>query len=103
MVRMVGMVSDVSARKCAEKELSNLSARFVTAQEEERTRIARELHDDLSQRLGLVAVTLESLGQNLPKRKSQITAALHHFRYTLGDISPHVHPLSPPPPPPTPL
>jgi signal transduction histidine kinase len=94
MVRMVGMVSDVSARKCAEKELSNLSARFVTAQEEERTRIARELHDDLSQRLALVAVTLESLGQNLPKGKSQITAALHNLWYRVGEISSDVHQLS---------
>ena len=94
MVRMVGMVSDVSARKCAEKELSNLSARFVTAQEEERTRIARELHDDLSQRLALVAVTLESLGQNLPKGKSQITSALHNLWYRVGEISSDVHQLS---------
>jgi PAS domain S-box-containing protein len=94
MVRMVGMVSDVSARKRAEKELSDLSARFVTAQEEERTRIARELHDDLSQRLALVAVTLESLGQDLPKRKSQITAALHNLWYRVGEISSDVHHLS---------
>lgn len=87
MMRMVGMVSDVSARKRAEKELSDLSARFVTAQEEERTRIARELHDDLSQRLALVAVTLESLGQDLPKGRSQITAALHNLWYRVGEIS----------------
>jgi PAS domain S-box-containing protein len=94
MVRMVGMVSDVSARKRAEKELSDLSARFVTAQEEERTRLARELHDDLSQRLALVAVTLESLGQNLPKGKLQITAALHNLWYRVGEISADVHHLS---------
>jgi PAS domain S-box-containing protein len=94
MVRMVGMVSDVSARKRAEEELSALSARFVTAQEEERTRIARELHDDLSQRLALVAVTLESLGQDLPKGKSQITAALHNLWYRVGEISSDVHHLS---------
>jgi signal transduction histidine kinase len=94
MLRMVGMVSDISIRKRAEKELSDLGARFVTAQEEERTRIARELHDDLSQRLALVAITLESLGQNLPRGKSQITAALHNLWYRVGEISSDVHHLS---------
>src|SRR5258705_2402006 len=38
MVRMVGMVSDVSARKCDERQLSDLITRFVTAHEDERAR-----------------------------------------------------------------
>lgn len=57
-VRMVGGMSDVSARKEAEDELRNsrhqlraLSARLESLREEERTRIAREIHDELGQML----------------------------------------------------
>ena len=94
MVRLIGMVADVTARKNAERELVNLSSRFVTAQEQERTRIARELHDDLSQRLALIAVTLEGLGQHPPKSKPQMTAALHEMWCRISEISSDVHHLS---------
>jgi signal transduction histidine kinase len=39
---------------------------LIEAHEEERTHIARELHDDINQRIALVAVNLERLKQNLP-------------------------------------
>ena len=57
-VRMVGGMSDISARKETEDELRNsrhqlraLSARLESLREEERTRIAREIHDELGQML----------------------------------------------------
>jgi PAS domain S-box-containing protein len=57
-VRMVGGMSDISARKEAEDELRSsrhqlraLSARLESLREEERTRIAREIHDELGQML----------------------------------------------------
>jgi len=61
IVRMIGMVADVTERKLAEEALSGVSGRLIEAQEKERRRIARELHDDISQRLALLAVDLESL------------------------------------------
>jgi len=94
MQRLVGMVSDVTSRKRAERELADLSARFVTAQEQERTRIARELHDDLSQRLALVAVALENLGETPPKSRAEITSALHNMWYRISEISTDIHHLS---------
>jgi len=33
-----------------------MSGRLINAQEEERVRIARELHDDLSQRMALLSI-----------------------------------------------
>ena len=92
--RMVGMVADVSARKQVEQELSDLSERFVTAQEEERSRIARELHDDLSQRLALAAITLQSLSENLPRTRSEIAATMRSVWRQVGEISSDVHRLS---------
>jgi PAS domain S-box-containing protein len=61
IVRMIGMVADVTERKLAEETLSAVSGRLIEAQEKERRRIARELHDDITQRLALLAIDLESL------------------------------------------
>jgi PAS domain S-box-containing protein len=43
----VGIFSDISERKAGEQQLRRLTAHIQTAREEEKTRIARELHDDL--------------------------------------------------------
>ena len=60
-VRIVGMVADITQRKLAEEALSNVSRRLIEAQEAERARIARDLHDDIGQRLALLSVELELL------------------------------------------
>ena len=57
---------DITERKLAETALANVSRRLIEAQEQERTRIARELHDDFAQRLALLAVELEQLHQDPP-------------------------------------
>jgi PAS domain S-box-containing protein len=66
MLRIVGMVADITERKRAEAALADVSRRLIEAQEQERSRIARELHDDIGQRLALLAVELEQLYQNPP-------------------------------------
>ena len=66
MLRIVGMVTDITERKKAEAALADVSRRLIEAQEQERSRIARELHDDIGQRLSLLAVELEQLHQDPP-------------------------------------
>jgi PAS domain S-box-containing protein len=63
MVRMVGMVTDITKRKLAEEALSTVSQKLIEAHEEERSRIARELHDDIGQRLALLTGQLAGLKQ----------------------------------------
>jgi hypothetical protein len=69
------MARDVTDRKRAQKALHqrdtelaeaqrSVSRRLIEAQEKERTRIARNLHDDIGQPLALLAIGLEQLQQN---------------------------------------
>jgi PAS domain S-box-containing protein len=60
---LIGVMVDVTDRKGAERALAEVTGRLISAQEEERCRIARELHDDFNQRLALLSIGLERLGQ----------------------------------------
>ena len=62
----IGSRIDVSDRKISEEALSTVSRKLIEAHEEERTHLARELHDDINQRIALLAVNLERLKQDLP-------------------------------------
>jgi PAS domain S-box-containing protein len=55
----IGSAIDVTERKEAEELLSTLSQRLIEAQEQERSRLARELHDDINQRLAVLVLSLE--------------------------------------------
>jgi PAS domain S-box-containing protein len=67
---------DITERKRVEEALSTLNQRLIEAQEEERARIARELHDDINQRLALLAIKLQSLQQSLPVSVAEIRHAI---------------------------
>jgi PAS domain S-box-containing protein len=64
----IGSCVDVTDRKLAEDAISSVGRRLIAAQEEERTRIARELHDDIGQRLALLSIELETL-QHTPNQR----------------------------------
>jgi PAS domain S-box-containing protein len=55
------IVRDITDRKQADEALASVSRRLIEAQEQERRRIARELHDDIGQRLALLTVHLGGL------------------------------------------
>src|SRR5271169_995599 len=66
---------DITERKLAEAALANVSRRLIEAQEQERTRIGRELHDDIGQRLAMLAIDLQQLhddSPNLPEVRSRV-------------------------------
>ena len=55
-VRTFGVFRDITERKRAEEQLHDLSRRLIGAHEKERALLARELHDDVSQRLAALAI-----------------------------------------------
>jgi signal transduction histidine kinase len=65
---------DVTALKEAEGRLRILGGRLIEAQELERSRIARELHDDINQRLALIAIDLERFDKQRFQTHKQIRA-----------------------------
>ena len=61
------LAEDITRRKQMEEALLEVSHRLIEAQEQERNRIARELHDDIGQRLALLAVELDQLHLEPPE------------------------------------
>jgi PAS domain S-box-containing protein len=55
---------DITRRKQMEEALSGMSRKLIESQEQERARMGRELHDDIGQRLALLALELDQLQQN---------------------------------------
>lgn len=90
---LIGVMMDISDRKATEQSLIEMTGRLIRAQEEERCRIARELHDDFNQRLALLAIGLERLGQALPSEGVATSQMADLCRLTQG-IASDVHRLS---------
>lgn len=68
----------MARHRCDEQALRDLSGRLINAQEEERHRIARELHDDINQQLAVLAIELQSLETAVPQLpRSQVRERLH--------------------------
>jgi PAS domain S-box-containing protein len=92
--RIIGMVADVTGRKLAEEALFSLSRRLIEAQELERARIARELHDDLSQRMALLQISLEQVTQDSAGFSSNTQQQLHNITKVCSEVSSTLHDLS---------
>ncbi len=93
MLRAIGIVADITERKLGEEALSTLSQRLIGAQEAERERIARELHDDIGQRLALLEVDLQQLKQSNPNSE-EIARCVDELCAQTSSISEDVHDLS---------
>ena len=97
LVRIVGMVADITPRKQAEDVLSSVSRRLLEAQEAERARIARDLHDDIGQRLALLSLGFDELQRSssdqVSERRDHVDALRRQTREIAADIQALAHEL----------
>ena len=93
LLRMIGMVANITERRLAEVALASVSRRLIEAQEQERSRIARELHDDIGQRLAILAIKLAQLQQS-PPNSSELTSRIGELQKQTSEIAADIQSLS---------
>ena len=91
--KLHGFMIDVSERKRAEEALKALGGRLIAAQEEERRRVARELHDDFNQRLAVLSIELEQLGEKIQK-PLRLRRRVQYLQNLSQEIAAEIHRLS---------
>lgn len=99
LVGCYGIYQDITERKKAEESLRNLTFRVMRIQEEERARIASELHDDVSQRLGVLTFQLDQVLQDSLQAKTAFSPQLkglatiaHQLCSDIQHLTRHLHP-----------
>jgi PAS domain S-box-containing protein len=91
--RIAGVTIDVSELKRTQIELQQLAKRLMEAQEEERRRISRELHDDIGQRVALLSIELDLLAQLL-ETGQPFKERLERAQAATGELGSDLHQLS---------
>ncbi len=93
------LAEELKQRARTEKEIRALSARLINAQEEERSRLARELHDDLSQQIAALSIGVSNLKRGIPSdladargQSERIREKLVHLADSTRRISHELHP-----------
>jgi PAS domain S-box-containing protein len=73
---LIGTAMDITKRKQAEEEVRRLSGRILQSQDEERRRIARDLHDSTGQNLVALATMLGQLRGSIPPKERKLRRLL---------------------------
>jgi PAS domain S-box-containing protein len=90
--RTYGVLRDITEQKRAEDDLRELSRRLIGAHEEERALLARELHDDVTQRLAVLAIDLGRAELAAPDGAQAET--MRELREGLTRLSEDIHTLA---------
>jgi PAS domain S-box-containing protein len=85
---------DTTDQKLAQQALEKISGQLIEAQEKERTRIARELHDDICQRLALLSVELEQAHRSQSGSSAVATKSLQEIQRHCAEIATDVQSMS---------
>jgi len=90
----IGSCMDITDHKLAEEALANMGRKLIEAHEEERTWIARELHDDINQQLALLTVQLGKWAQHPPNSTVKVTEHIRHVCKSFSELGSDIQALS---------
>jgi len=88
------LITEIKQREQAEKALRDLSGHLINAQEEGRRRLARELHDDVSQRLAVLAIEAGKLEQQSHHSPELIHGNLQGMKDQIVKLARDIHRIS---------
>ena len=94
LLRMIGMVANITERKLAEAAVASVSRRLIEAQEQERSRIARELHDDIGPRLAILAINCFAQTLLCPPNSSELPGRIGELQKQTSEIAADIQSLS---------
>jgi PAS domain S-box-containing protein len=90
----IGSAIDVTDQKVAQQALEKVSGQLIEAQENERRRIARDLHDDICQRLALLSMELDQANRGVNESADVTKHRLKEIREHCSEIAGDVQSLS---------
>ena len=91
---VVRALARIVAHTATDEERRELSGRLIRAQEDERSRLARELHDDFSQRLTVLAIDLARTAAIISDSPVEAIRRIHELRSRVSEIGADLHSLS---------
>ena len=92
--KIVGMTSDVTEARQSERVLRELSGRLISSQEEERRRVARELHDHIGQELAILCVQAQRVDSGASDEEHTTGSDVHELYRKIKEIAVDVSKLS---------
>ncbi len=78
----------------SQEDLRKMAGRLLSIQEAERRRLAREMHDDLTQRLAVIAIDVGTIEKLFQDSKDPVAESLQNVREKLAHLSSDIHAIS---------
>ena len=90
--QITGLMIDITEQEKTREVLTYLGGRLIEAQEKERSRISRELHDDFNQRMALLSIELDQIGREIHEPGNR--RLFEKVQGQVKEISDDIHRLS---------
>jgi PAS domain S-box-containing protein len=90
----IGSAVDVTDQKLAREALEKVSGQLIEGQEKERRRLARELHDDICQRLAMLSLRIEKASKGWGSGRVSVGEQLEQIWKQCSDLTGDVQALS---------
>jgi PAS domain S-box-containing protein len=88
------ILRDITEQRKTQQDQMELTGRLIGAHEEERSRLARELHDDFNQRLAVLAIDLERAAERMADSPIEAGQQLHELWNRASEIGADLHAMS---------